>query len=174
VYAAVKRAQSFRFIPIKGIGGMDRSQIDGDPKAIARRAASRIRSGAHPEPLGVDAIKRTVYHYLAADQGKPGYSHFPIGRDQEYYQQLTGERLIVVSQRGKRPARRWTPIHTSVEALDCRVYAYAAMLLMSPDWDALTRAEARKKEPPNAKDPTPSRPKASGFIGQPRSGWIRR
>jgi phage terminase large subunit GpA-like protein len=94
-----------------------------------RRSAKRLRSGRPPEILGIDSIKRTVYAYLAAEEGKPGYCHFPVGRSDEYYDQLTGERLEVLAVRGKRPERRWKPIHQNVEALDARVYAYAAMLL---------------------------------------------
>jgi phage terminase large subunit GpA-like protein len=172
VYEAVKRAKSRWVIPIKGVGGMTRAQIDTDHRAAARRAGKRIRSGAHPEPLGVDSIKRTVYQYLAADLGKPGYCHFPLGRDDEYYQQLTGERLVVVSQRGRRPERRWVPIHPAVEALDCRVYAYAAMLLRGPDWESLTRARDRAEEPNSGnKHQAEGSPAQNTFLS-PRSGWL--
>ena len=59
-------------------------------------------NGRPPETLGVDSIKRKVYTYLAAEEGKPGYCHFPVGRSDGYYDLLTGERLEVVAVRGKR------------------------------------------------------------------------
>lgn len=129
VYDFVKRARDKGIIPVKGAAGMTREQIDADVRARMKRMAKRMRSGKPPEILGVDAIKLTVYQYLSADRGAVGYSHFPVGRSDEYYSQLTGERLIVVQKRGKRATRAWKPIYPNVEALDCRVYAYAALLL---------------------------------------------
>lgn len=121
VYEFVKRARGGQVYPIKGAAGMRRDQIDTDRRARQKRTAKRLINGRAPEILGVDSIKRTVYAYLAAEEGKAGYCHFPVGRSDEYHDQLTGERLEVVAVRGKRPERRWKPIHPNVEALDARV-----------------------------------------------------
>lgn len=129
VYSFVKRARERGIVPIKGVAGMARDQITGDRRQRLKRIAQRMRDGRPPEILGVDSIKRTIFHYLSAAPGNAGYCHFPHGRSEEYYLQLTGERLMVINQRGKRPERRWVPIHPAVEALDCRAYAYAALLL---------------------------------------------
>lgn len=133
VYGFVKRARERGIIPIKGIAGMERDALTGDRRQRLKRAATRMREGRPPEILGVDSIKRTIFHYLTAQPGQVGYSHFPTERSEEYYLQLTGERLMVVTHRGRRPERRWVPIHTAVEALDARVYAYAALLLSGAD-----------------------------------------
>jgi phage terminase large subunit GpA-like protein len=140
VYEYVKRSKSSTIVPIKGAAGMDRDQIAGDRRQRLKRSAHRVRWGKPAEILGVDAIKRTIYHHLSAGPGGVGYSHFPKNRSDEYYLQLTGERLVVVSHRGKRAERRWMPIHPAVEALDCRVYAYAGLLLADVD---LTKPSAR-------------------------------
>jgi phage terminase large subunit GpA-like protein len=129
VYEFCKRARDRGIVPIKGASGMTRDQIDGDERQRRKRIARRMRAGRPPEIIGVDSVKRTLFHDLSAPIGAPGYCHFPTGRGEEYYLQLTGERLITVSHRGKRPERRWVPIHAAVEALDCRCYAYAALLL---------------------------------------------
>lgn len=129
VYSFIKRARERGIVPIKGVAGMARDQITGDRRQRLKRIAQRMRDGRPPEILGVDSIKRTIFHYLSAAPGNTGYCHFPHGRSEEYYLQLTGERLMVINQRGKRPERRWVPIHPAVEALDCRAYAYAALLL---------------------------------------------
>lgn len=133
VYEFVKRTRDRGIIPIKGVAGMTRDQIDMDVRARHKRMAKRLRNGNPPEILGVDSLKRTVFQYLAVTRGKTGYCHFPSGRSDEYYAQLTGERLVPVQVRGKRPERRWKPIHPNVEALDCRVYALAALLLHGID-----------------------------------------
>ena len=133
VYSFVKRAHERGIVPVKGVSGMERDQLAGDRRQRLKRVAQRMRDGRPPEILGVDSIKRTIFHYLSAAPGNTGYCHFPTGRSEEYYLQLTGERLMALNQRGKRPERRWVPIHQAVEALDCRVYGYAALLLSGLD-----------------------------------------
>jgi phage terminase large subunit GpA-like protein len=144
-----------------------------------KRKAHRMQHGKPTEIIGVDAIKRTIYHHLVAPPGGVGYSHFPTGRSDEYYLQLTGERLVVVSHRGKRSERRWVPIHPAVEALDCRVYGYAALLLAEIDVQRAAPRIARQASaedtdgatppavpaPPPAKRPPPLPRRKSGFTG---------
>jgi phage terminase large subunit GpA-like protein len=67
----------------------------------------------------------------------PGYSHFPHDRHEEWFKQATGERLVTRYDRAGRPVAEWTKIYTAVEALDCRVYAYAALMLADIDLDRL-------------------------------------
>ena len=133
VYQFVRGARDKGVIPIKGIAGMEREPLAGDKRARMKRMASRLREGRPAELLGVDNLKRTVFAYLTAKPGAVGHCHFPVGREEEYYAQLTGERLMVIAQRGRRPERRWVPIHPAVEALDCRVYALAACHLAGLD-----------------------------------------
>ena len=83
---------------------------------------------------------------------RPGYAHFPHDRDAEWFRQLTGERLVVRYPRGGRPVREWTKVYQAVEALDCRVYAYAALLLSGVD---LARASERQTS--DAPRPAPTR-----------------
>jgi phage terminase large subunit GpA-like protein len=181
VYDFVKRTKDRAIIPIKGASGMERDQIAGDQIQRRKRTARRARTGKPPEILGVDAIKRTIYHHLTAGPGGVGYSHFPRGRSDEYYLQLTGERLVVVSHRGKRSERRWVPIHPAVEALDCRVYGYAALLLAEIDLTrrpakaapeaqecAASQAQVDTQPPPVQRRPGPAkRPQRQNFV----SNW---
>ena len=53
--------------------------------------------------------------------------HFPADRDLNYYAQLTSERIVVKEASGHK-FRVWElPSGRANEALDCRVYAYAAL-----------------------------------------------
>ena len=53
--------------------------------------------------------------------------HFPADRDLNYYAQLTSERIVVKEASGHK-YRVWElPSGRANEALDCRVYAYAAL-----------------------------------------------
>lgn len=175
VYAFVKRAKQRGIIPIKGVGGMERDALAGDRRQRLKRAAIRMREGRPPEILGVDGLKRTIFHHLSAPIGQVGYSHFPEGRSEEYYLQLTGERLMVVNHRGRRPERRWMPINPAVEALDARVYAYAALLLSTIELGnhahrrqplITQERDALAMSPPPRPMPAPRR-KSSGFV----QGW---
>ncbi len=147
VYDAVKRYARHDVTPIKGASGMSREEIDRDQRAVQKRRARRRRYGKPPEIIGVDQIKLTVYHALSAARGQPGYCHFPTGRSEEWFLQLTGERLVVVTGKGRRPERRWIPIHQAVEGLDCRVYAYAAWLFAGKAPKAGKRASEPAQSP---------------------------
>lgn len=174
VYDFVKRAHDRSIYPIKGASGMSRDQIDMDKRAVMRRSSKRLRNGKPAEILGVDNIKRTIYSYFAVGEGRPGYCHFPVGRSEEYYDQLTGERLVVVKVRGKRAERRWKAIHPNVEALDCRVYAYAALLFYGVDKAKRPDAPAPFKTEAPRKTINSQNKKKAPFIKRPNKGWITR
>ena len=77
--------------------------------------------------VGVDAAKTALYDRLKIGEVGPGYCHFPIGRDQEYFDQLTAERKFTRYHNGY-PKQEWRkPPAARNEGLDCRVYAYAAL-----------------------------------------------
>ena len=138
VYAWCKSQRTSSVIPIKGASPFGADALAGTSRDRRRRAAKRARDGRPAEVIGVGQIKRIIMKRLAIPAPGPGYCHFPAGRDQEYFDQLTGERLVVDTKRGKRPVMAWQKIHPQVEALDCRVYAYAALMLADIDLDRLT------------------------------------
>lgn len=150
VYAYVLVANTPRVIPVKGLSNYAADAITGTKKERHSRAVKRMMNGRPVEPIGVGQIKRLVYSRLAVPLGDAGCCHFPKGRSREYYDQLTGERLTTVKKRGNRPTMGWVPVHANVEALDCRVYAYAALLLSKPDLSAAPmqpgqRAKTKKR-----------------------------
>jgi phage terminase large subunit GpA-like protein len=139
-----------------------------------KRRARRVRYGKPPEIVGVDQIKLTVFHALNAIKGQANYCHFPANRSEEYFLQLSGERLIVQTSKNRRPERHWVPIHSAVEALDCRVYAYAALLLSRADLSQ--PAKAAEAAPPPATPPVkamppPPRAKPPRGHGLAPDGW---
>lgn len=133
IYAFVLAARDSRIIPIKGASPFGADVLSGSKKERKRRMLERRRTGRPAEIIGVSQIKRIIAKRLVLSPGTKGSCHFPEGRGREYYDQLTGERLMVEKKRGKRAHMLWSKVHTNVEALDCRVYAYAAMLLAEPD-----------------------------------------
>lgn len=94
------------------------------PMAKARRSKS---SGYRPVIIGTNAAKDRVSERLKIERPGAGYMHFPDFWDAHRFAQLTAERLVPVTIAG-RTYRKWEPKPGRAnEALDCRVYAYAAL-----------------------------------------------
>ncbi len=109
-----------RIFAIKGIAGA---------QPVWPKQASRNTIARHPVWLiGVDSAKATVMARLKiTDPQSAGYCHFPVGRNAEYFEQLLGEFLKTEYRRGA-PVRTWLRKRgRRAEALDCRVYAFAAL-----------------------------------------------
>ena len=56
-----------------------------------------------------------------------GSCHFPLGRDTAWFEQLTAERVRTRYVKGFPQCTWWKPDGRRNEALDTRVYAYAAL-----------------------------------------------
>lgn len=96
----------------------------------------RIKDGVLLWQVGVHGIKKMLYGRLKLTKPGPRFIHLPQGLPDDYYQQLTAEKLIVsgTKEEWRRDGRN--------EALDCAVYAYAAARyagLVDPrtNWDQL-------------------------------------
>lgn len=119
-YAFCRDREQRRVWPIKGRAG----PLPAWPKAPSRKNKGRV-------PLyiiGADSIKFDLYGRLAQVIAGPGYCHFPAARSPEYFRQLTSEQFTEHRKRGH-IVREWTlrQGQTRNEALDCRVYATAAL-----------------------------------------------
>lgn len=82
--------------------------------------------------VGVDTAKDSVASYLAIRAPGPGYCHFPASRLDDvpdYFRQLAAERRVKSRDRRGRESWTWKLIADGRrnEALDCRVYALAAV-----------------------------------------------
>jgi phage terminase large subunit GpA-like protein len=136
VYQFTKRHQSKRFIAVKGLGGHGKPFI-GKPSYNNRRRALLI-------PLGVDTAKELVYARLEIEDPGPGFMHFNQKCDDEYFKQLTAERHITKYNRGF-PTKVWVKKEGQRnEALDCEVYALAAVTLLNANMEVLARQLAER------------------------------
>jgi phage terminase large subunit GpA-like protein len=77
--------------------------------------------------VGVDAAKEAIYARLKKSEAGAGAMHFPLDRDAQYFEQLTAERIRTRYVKGFPQRFWWKPDGRRNEALDCRVYAYAAL-----------------------------------------------
>lgn len=93
----------------------------------AWKPSTKWRDQFRPILIGVNAAKDTIRSRLVIDAAGPGYCHFPHDRDAAWFDQLTAEKLVMKAKNGV--ARMiWTQLRGRAnEALDCRVYAFAAL-----------------------------------------------
>ena len=124
VYDFCKARIGRRIWAIKGesaVGGK-RSPVWPTKKPMRKTKASY-----RPIILGVNAAKDSIRSRLHIEKPGPGYMHFPSDRDINYFEQLTSERSIRRQANGQY-YRVWElPSGRANEALDCRVYGYAAL-----------------------------------------------
>jgi len=120
VYRFARERAQRRLWAIKGRGG-------GGVPVWPQRPPRQRDKAFTPYIVGVDAAKEVVTTRLRIADIGPGYSHFPVGRDIDYFRMLTAERIIKTYRRGMliREWRKDPGVRN--EALDCRVYAYAAL-----------------------------------------------
>lgn len=120
VYDFCRTRYHRRIFAVKGQGGPH-------PVWPKKPTVKNIR-GERPWMVGTDSAKATIIGRLRnAQPGTSGFSHFPADRQQPYFEQLLGEALVTTYSKGQ-PIREWRPKKgIRHEALDSRVYAYAAL-----------------------------------------------
>lgn len=150
-----------RVIAVKGV----ESQVSviGTPSRVeVLRNGKALRGGVKIWPVGVSTAKSELYGWLRRRppedeaEGLPhGWCHFPQ-YGQEYFQQLTAERLENTIDRRGYPKFEWVKTRPRNEALDCRVYARAAAALVGADrwsderWAAESGGDSSAPAPPAA------------------------
>ena len=95
--------------------------------------------------IGTDTAKQLIYSRLKIHKPSAGYCHFPSNYPEEYFKQLTSERIQTKFINGH-PQRVWIKQNGKRnEALDCRVYGLAALHILNPNLDMFA-SEAEKQE----------------------------
>ena len=180
-------------VAILGCGQLRRERPDRDLDATGRRLDRRsdraggrvhlehVPRGIRPRdfPLAFVIQVRPAFRQflrLRIDEPGPGYCHFPMERDPEYFKQLTAERQIIKYNKGF-AHRVWVKSRTRNEALDVRVYGIAALAILNVNLDSVYNkfyANVSAKERPvvKAEKPHPladprklaKRPGAGGFV----------
>jgi phage terminase large subunit GpA-like protein len=146
-YEYARGKQGRRLFAIKGVGGWGRPIVSSPSRKGSGQRARKVDLFT----VGTDEAKMIVSRRLGVSEPGPGYCHFPETHDAEYFHQLTAERLVTKYIRGF-PIREWHKSRDRNEALDCRVYAMAALKILNPN---LVRAAKRLAMPdePEAVEP---------------------
>jgi len=128
-YEYVKSRRNRKLFAIKGRAGWGMPIV----QSPQRKQSGKDKRKVDLFIVGVDEAKLTVMRRLDLEKKGPGYCHFPHDRESEWYRQLTAEKLIIRYVKGQ-PIREWhKPDRARNEALDCRVYALAALKIMQPN-----------------------------------------
>jgi phage terminase large subunit GpA-like protein len=141
-----------RIFGVKGVGGWGRPIVASPSRKQSGKNARKVDLFL----VGVDEAKLVVMRQLAVLAKGNQYCHFPNTRDPEFFHQLTAEKLITKKNTKGYSVRAWHQTRPRNEALDCRVYAYAALKITNP---SLKRATARLNPIPE-EIPTSPRPTA--------------
>ncbi|MDR4127082.1 terminase gpA endonuclease subunit [Yanghanlia caeni] len=119
--------------------------------------------------VGVDAAKEAIYARLKKSDAGAGAMHFPLDRDAQYFEQLTAERIRTRYVKGFPQRFWWKPDGRRNEALDCRVYAYAALHgLLSMGLNLNKRVEVLPPTPVNRKPASNATPVTVPMTASPR------
>ncbi|MCU4481341.1 phage terminase large subunit family protein [Acinetobacter ursingii] len=128
-YEYIKSRRNRKLFAIKGRGGWGLPIV----QSPQRKQSGKDKRKIDLFIVGTDEAKLVVTRRLTLEKGGPGYCHFPIQREAEWYKQLTAEKLVLRYIKGQ-PIREWhKPDRARNEGLDCRVYALAALKIMQPN-----------------------------------------
>ncbi|MCP4712527.1 MAG: phage terminase large subunit family protein, partial [Planctomycetes bacterium] len=129
------RKREFRGVfPVKGDSGWGKGYLD--------RPQRRNKEGVYPFRAFVDEIKSKIYSDLQVTERGPGFCHFPRKAvyNSHYFRMLTAERLITSKRTmGQRKLMWDCPKGRRNEALDCRCYAIAALTILNPNLEVISK-----------------------------------
>jgi phage terminase large subunit GpA-like protein len=153
VYAYCRTRQ--RVFAIKG--------MPGDGRALVTRPSRANMGKVMLFTVGVHTAKEALFSRLRIVDPGPSYIHFSDRLDEEYFSQLTGEKVVTRYIKG-RPTREYVKTRPRNEALDCFVYGMAALAISN------INLTAEDKETPTVHSKV-QRPSFVSGWKQGRSAW---
>lgn len=117
----------------------------GIGKSLASRGSEQGPSHAMLYTVGVDTAKEDIYTCFQNDKPGAGYCHFSCDLDSEYFRQVTSEKLVK-TVKDFVTKLEWQKKGERNEALDCFVYARAAVAIRKPAFAAIRRNLLAKVE----------------------------
>ena len=146
VYQYCKKNAGRRIFAIKGVGG--------EGKPIAGRPSKNNVAKCPLFPVGVDTVKDLLFARMRIQEPGAGYIHFSDTLDDEYFRQLTAEKIVTKYHRGFKK-RIFEKVRTRNEALDTMVYSLAAYAIIGINVNAF--ADKLESEPKKMLEETPKK-----------------
>lgn len=144
VYQYCKKNMGRRIFAIKGVGG--------EGKPISGRPSRNNVAKCPLFSIGVDTIKDIVFARLRINEEGSGYVHFSDVLSDEYFKQLTAEKVVTKYHRGFKK-RIYEKIRPRNEALDCMVYAIASYAILGVNVKALAHKLEEQNQVVAPKEP---------------------
>lgn len=176
--------QAYSFIrprEVRRIFGVKGANRPGVP-IISKRPTRKNTGGINLFMVGTDSGKDQIYGRLKIQEPGPGYMHFPKEYEEDFFKQLTAERVVF-----EKGVRKWK-IKSGArnEALDIRIYSLAALeiLKLSPRFkldriaESLSARPGAEKGDQKTKESSPPVQSTQKILKQGRRminrGWINR
>ena len=138
VYAFARQHKARHILAIKGQSQAGKIILGKPTRQDINIRQQTIKRGVMLWPVGTDTAKATIHARLRNAEEGPGTYHFPLGLEEEYYKQLTAEKQITKLVNGF-PKRVWVKQPGARnEALDCEVYALAALMYLYTRYNQAT------------------------------------
>lgn len=139
VYDHCRRWAHRDVLALKGDEGQGKPVLSKPSWVDVNHRGKKIKKGVQLWHVGTWPAKERFYRRLAIEEPGPGHQHFPRGLPDEYFEQLTAEKLL------RRPGRggekhTWVKTRERNEALDLKIYCYAVAIyagLQRIDWAQL-------------------------------------
>ena len=126
VYEFCRKYAHKHVFAIKGDDGKAGKPVLSRPNWVdVNHRGQKIKRGVQLWFVGTDTSKERLYRRLDLEVPGPGYQHFPRGLPDEYFEQLTSEKLVRRVVRGVEK-REWIKTRERNEAFDLKIYCYAA------------------------------------------------
>ena len=126
VYDFCRMRRHRHVIAIKGSSLRSRPVVGRPTNQDISMRGKTIKNGVQLWPVGTDTAKSVIYGRFGIESGEPASIHFSQDLPEEFYEQITAEKLITRYSKGH-PVQEWVkPSHRRNEVLDCTVYALAA------------------------------------------------
>lgn len=171
VYQYARERAGAGVIAIKGQSQRGKPPIGKASKVDINAQGRTLKRGAAVFPVGGDTVKTTLFGRLKHNERGPGYLHFHAQTGAEYFEQLTAEKQALRYVKGF-PVREWVKKPSARnEALDCLVYAYAAVHRLYQRYDRRTIWDQLEKRLQNG-SAEPRKPRLRSEGAGQRSAFI--
>ncbi len=125
VYDFCRTRRYRHIIAIKGSSTRNKPIISKPASVDVTFSGKTLKDGVQLWPVGTDTAKEVIYGKFNIKAGA-GSMHFSHELPDEFYEQISSEKLITRYHKGF-PRKEWVkPSHVRNEVLDCSVYSLAA------------------------------------------------
>jgi phage terminase large subunit GpA-like protein len=153
VYSYVMPRQRARRIACKGQSGGTHGMMVSPAKPVRPASGPGFIQLRH---VDVDQCKALLYSRLRlAERSGPEVVHFPLSVGEQFFSELTAEKLITKRNKYGVPTKVWEQQRSRNEAIDCLCYALGALRLVATparlqEWATRITAAAAAQSTPAA------------------------